>query len=80
MIMSEFGVVVTIGTGIFGVLVVMLGFVVRVTIKWTEMRAQLRSLETNVGDLMRQLVSAITRDNDHETRITVLESNVRHGR
>lgn len=75
--MSQFGVEVSIGSGIFGVLVVMLGFVIRITVRWTEVRVKLEGLNENVGNMMSQLVSAVTKDNDFETRLQLLENRER---
>jgi len=76
--MSQISIAVTIGVGILTILTVILGLVVRMAIKWTVAMVTLQGLKVTVDSMMTQLVDAVTRDNDFETRLRLLEREGTH--
>lgn len=78
--LSHFGIIVSMASGILGILVIMLGFVVRATIKWTVISTKVSSMETSLVVMTDKLAGVILElavathvDGDLERRIGNLE-------
>lgn len=71
--MASFSVIVTALGAIVAILACILGAIVKIAVKWTKVSVSVEGIQETVTRITSELVKAVARDNDFETRIQLLE-------